>query len=162
RDHTVEAADVAAEIEWAKARLVPPTGYAAAAVEAGRNPPLPPTEIAAVYDGYEREKHRRGLVDFDDLIWQCADALHTDAEFAAVQRWRFRHLFVDEFQDTSRAQFRLLTGWLGDRSDLCVVGDGDQAIYSFAGADPAHLVHFLDHFPAARHPGVGIVELSSN
>ena len=72
---------------------------------------------------YEREKRKRGLVDFDDLISGCADALERDAEFAAAQRWRFRHLFVDEFQDASAAQFRLLRAWLGDRTDLCVVGD---------------------------------------
>ena len=85
------------------------------------------------------EKKKRGVVDFDDLIWQCADAFERDPEFAAAQRWRFRHLFVDEFQDASAAQFRLLHAWLGDRPDLCVVGDGDQAIYGFAGADPDYL-----------------------
>ena len=92
-----------------------------------------------MYARYEREKRRRGLADFDDLLWWCADALDQDGEFAAAQRWRFRHLFVDEFQDVSPAQLRLLRGWLGDRPQLCVVGDPDQAIYGFGGADPRYL-----------------------
>ncbi|MGH9150407.1 MAG: ATP-dependent helicase, partial [Acidimicrobiales bacterium] len=98
---------------------------------------------------YEADKRRAGVVDFDDLVSGCAHALETDTEFAAAQRWRFRHLFVDEFQDLNPAQFRLLRGWLGDRDDLCVVGDPDQAIYSWNGADPTLLVSFADHFPTA-------------
>ena len=108
---------------------------------------------------YEREKRKRGLVDFDDLITGCADVLERDAEFAAAQRWRFRHLFVDEFQDASAAQFRLLRAWLGDRSDLCVVGDPDQAIYGFAGADASYLGGFRRGFPPERFPDVGVVQL---
>ena len=75
-----------------------------------------------------------------------------DAEFAAAQRWRFRHLFVDEFQDASPAQFRLLRAWLGDRADLCVVGDPDQAIYGFAGADPPYLARLRGALPARAVP----------
>ena len=119
--------------------------------------PAPAAEVAEIYERYEREKRRRRLLDFDDLIWWCADALETDAEFAAVQRWRFRHLFVDEFQDTSPAQFRLVRAWLGDRTDLCVVGDPNQAIYGFAGADAGLLTRFRDHFPGAR-----VVQLDRN
>ena len=92
----------------------------------------------------------------------CADVLERDAEFAAAQRWRFRHLFVDEFQDASPAQFRLLRAWLGDRSELCVVGDADQAIYGFAGADPTYLVRFTAQFPPERFPDVGVVRLGGN
>ncbi|MEP6623381.1 MAG: ATP-dependent DNA helicase UvrD2, partial [Acidimicrobiia bacterium] len=83
-------------------------------------------------------------------------ALETEMEFAATQRWRFRHLFVDEFQDVSRAQLRLLRAWLGERDDLCVVGDPDQAIYSFAGADPGYLTRFAEHFPGARTVRLGV------
>src|SRR5205814_3876337 len=62
----------------------------------------------------------------------------------------------------SAAQFRLLRAWLGDRPDLCVVGDGDQAIYGFAGADPGYLVRFTSHFPEGRFPAVGVVALNRN
>jgi DNA helicase-2/ATP-dependent DNA helicase PcrA len=151
------AAEVASEIEWAKARLVRPDGYEAALTLAHREPPRPAFEIAALYERYEKERRRRGVIDFDDLIWWCGDALDTDPEFQATQRWRFRHLFVDEFQDVNPAQLRLLQGWLGDRPELCVVGDPDQAIYSFAGADPTYLTGFSRHFPGAT-----VVRLGSN
>ena len=88
--------------------------------------------------------------------------LERDTEFAAAQRWRFRHLFVDEFQDASAAQFRLLRAWLGDRSDLCVVGDPDQAIYGFAGADASYLAGFTRWFPPEQFADVGVVRLGSN
>ena len=152
-----EAAEVAGEIEWAKARLVAPDGYEAAVTAAGRATPRPAGEIASLYERYETEKSRRGVVDFDDLLWRLADALESDAEFAAVIRWRHRHLFVDEFQDVNPAQFRLIRLWLGDRRDLCVVGDDDQAIYGFTGADAGYLVHFARHFP-----GAGVVRLEEN
>ena len=152
-----EAAEVACEIEWAKARLIAPGGYEAAVAAAGRATPRPAGEIASLYDRYEVEKGRRGVVDFDDLLWRLADALETDAEFAAVIRWRYRHLFVDEFQDVNPAQFRLIRLWLGDRRDLCVVGDDDQAVYGFTGADAGYLVHFARHFP-----GAGLVRLEEN
>jgi DNA helicase II / ATP-dependent DNA helicase PcrA len=151
------AGELASEIEWAKARLVRPDAYADAVARARREPPRPAADVAEIYERYEQEKRRRRVLDFDDLIWWCADALETDAEFAAVQRWRFRHFFVDEFQDTSPAQFRLVRAWLGDRTDLCVVGDPNQAIYGFAGADSGLLTSFTRHFPGAR-----VVQLGCN
>jgi DNA helicase-2/ATP-dependent DNA helicase PcrA len=162
REGALVAGELAAEIEWAKARLITPDGYEHAAAAAGRTPPRPAGQVASIYRGYERDKRKRGLVDFDDLIWHCADALERDPEFAAAQRWRFRALFVDEFQDATASQFRLLRAWLGDRADLCVVGDGDQAIYGFAGADADYLVRFTAHFPPDRYPDVATVALGSN
>jgi len=152
-----DAAEVAGEIEWAKARLIVPDGYEAAVAAAGRATPRPAGEIASLYGRYETEKGRRGVVDFDDLLWRLADALESDPEFAAVIRWRHRHLFVDEFQDVNPAQFRLIRLWLGDRRDLCVVGDDDQAVYGFTGADAGYLVHFGRHFP-----GADLVRLEEN
>ncbi|HYX44749.1 MAG TPA: ATP-dependent helicase, partial [Acidimicrobiales bacterium] len=151
----VAPADIAGEIEWAKARMVPPDAYAAAVTAAGRRPPLPAGVVADLYGRYEHEKRRRNLVDFDDLVVLCAEALETDTEFAATQRWRFRHLFVDEFQDVNPAQFRLLEGWRGGRPDLCVVGDPDQAIYAWNGADPSYLTAF-----PRRLPGAGVIRLA--
>jgi len=153
----IEAGEVAGEIEWAKARLVTPEGYEAATLAAGRETPRPAPEVAALYARYEEEKRHRRLIDFDDLLWRLADAMETDAEFAAAQRWRFRHLFVDEFQDVNPAQFRLIRAWLGGRADLCVVGDDDQAIYGFTGADASYLVRFAEYFP-----GAALVRLDEN
>ncbi len=144
------AADVASEIEWAKARLIAADVYAAAARRLGRDPSPGIDEVAGYYARYEQSKRRARLLDFDDLLWWCGDALDTDDDFAAEQRWRFRHLFVDEFQDVSPAQLRLVRGWLGDRLDLTVVGDPDQAIFSFTGADPTGLTDFQRLFPGAR------------
>lgn len=149
RDLVVQPADVAGAIEWAKARLVTPDTYEEAVAAGGHTPPLPPPEMARLYARYEEEKRRRGLVDFDDLLLLCADALAGDPDFAARQRWRFRHLFVDEFQDLNPAQFRLLEAWRAGRPDLCVVGDPNQAIYGWNGADHRFLTRFSEHFPGA-------------
>lgn len=146
---SIAITEVAGEIEWAQARLVGPAAYAEAATRVGRTPTMAVERVAEVYRKYQDEKRKRHVIDFDDLVRLCAQALEGDAEFAATQRWRFRHLFVDEFQDVSRAQLRLLRSWLGEGDDLCVVGDPDQAIYSFAGADPGYLTRFDEHFPGA-------------
>ena len=153
----VQAADVAAEIEWAKARMIVPSHYEQEVARARRTPPLPAAVVASIFAQYEDVKRRKGLVDFDDLLSACAFALETEPEFAAAQRWRFRHLFVDEYQDLNPVQHRLLLGWLGDRLDLCVVGDANQAIYSWNGADPTFLTGFTHRFPTAQ-----VVHLTRN
>ena len=110
-----------------------------------------PAEVAGLYARYETEKRRRRLLDFDDLLGRASDSeIDHDAEFAAAQRWRFRHLFVDEFQDATPLQLRLLPRGSGERPDLSVVGDPAQAIYGFAGADAAPLAEFARHFPGGR------------
>jgi DNA helicase-2/ATP-dependent DNA helicase PcrA len=157
RSATVQPADIANEIEWAKARFVEPAHYEAEAAAAGRKAALPLAVMASLYERYEEEKRRRGVVDFDDLLLRCARALETDEAFAAGQRWRFRHLFVDEFQDVNPVQFRLLEGWRGDRRDLCVVGDPNQAIFGWNGADAGYLTGFADRFP-----GADVVRLDDN
>jgi DNA helicase-2/ATP-dependent DNA helicase PcrA len=149
--------ELAAEIEWAKARMIRPDAYAAAVERAGRRMSAATAGVAEVYAAYEAEKRRRRCCDFEDLLWLCADAIETDPAFAAAQRWRFRHFFVDEFQDATPLQVRLLRAWLGDRSDLCVVGDVAQAIYGFAGADAAPLATFAAHFP-----GGTVIDLTQN
>jgi DNA helicase-2/ATP-dependent DNA helicase PcrA len=130
---------VAGELEWARARLVSPSDYAERARRTGRRAPLPPDVLADVFAAYADRKRKLRLVDFDDLLELCADELLREPEFAAAQRWRFRHLFVDEFQDVNPLQFRLLEAWRGGRADLCVVGDPNQAIYGWNGADPSLL-----------------------
>jgi DNA helicase-2/ATP-dependent DNA helicase PcrA len=153
----VQPADVASEIEWAKARMITPQRYEEEAAASGRKTPLPLPAVARIYVRYEEDKARRGLVDFDDLLALCASAIEADPEFAATQRWRFRHLFVDEFQDVNPAQFRLLEAWRGGRPDLCVVGDPNQAIYAWNGADPSFLTGF-----SSRLPGSAVVHLDDN
>ncbi|MFO7590622.1 MAG: ATP-dependent DNA helicase UvrD2 [Acidimicrobiia bacterium] len=153
----VAARELATEIEWAKARLVAPDAYVPAAARAGRTTERASAEIATLYARYEESKRTKRLVDFDDLLWWCGDACEQDEEFAGEQRWKFRHLFVDEFQDVSPAQLRVIRCWLGDRRDLTVVGDPDQAIFSFTGADPTGLTEFTKRFP-----GAAVVRLDHN
>lgn len=140
-------AELSSEIEWAKARLVAPATYAAEAERADRRPPGSFDHIATLYARYEAEKRKRHVVDFDDLLELCHAALRDDPDFARVQRWRFRHLFVDEFQDVNPMQFGLLRAWVGQRTDLCVVGDPNQAIYRWNGADASFLRDFEELFP---------------
>ena len=150
----ITPSDLAAEIEWARARLISPDRYPIAAAQADRRVPVDLERVAEWYRRYEADKRSRGLVDFDDLLALTADAIATDPSFAAAQRWRFRHLFVDEYQDVNPLQERLLRAWLGDRPDLAVVGDPNQAIYGWNGADSSYLLDF-----AAHHPGAEVVEL---
>ena len=127
------------EIGWAKARLVTPEHYEAEARRAKRRSGISAPQVADVFARYEEERVRRRVLDFDDLIIACADALAGDAAFADAVRWRTRHLFVDEMQDVNPAQFRLLTALLSDEPDLFVVGDPNQSVYGFNGADPSLL-----------------------
>jgi DNA helicase-2/ATP-dependent DNA helicase PcrA len=142
--------ELATEIEWAKARLVSPGAYEEAISEAGRAPPVPAGVLAALFGRYEVEKQRRRIVDFDDLLTRCIVAFETDLAFAAGQHWRWRHFFVDEFQDVNPLQHRLLTAWLGERLDLCVVGDPNQAVYAWNGADPALLSGVQQRWPSTE------------
>lgn len=143
----VEARDLAAEIEWAKARLLAPEDYADAAP--GRGGPVDTTTMARVYAAYERDNRAAGRIDFDDMIALTTRLLSDHPELAAEVRERYRFFTVDEFQDTNPAQWTLLRTWLGDGDDLCVVGDDDQMIYSFAGASARYLVDFPRTFPDA-------------
>jgi DNA helicase-2/ATP-dependent DNA helicase PcrA len=103
--------------------------------------------MAGKYADYEERMRAARQVDFDDLLGLCLHALETDDEFTATQRWRFRHLFVDEFQDVNPLQFQLLEAWRGERYDVCVVGDPQQAIYGWNGADASFLIDIRRHYP---------------
>ena len=141
--------DVVAEIEWAAARRVGPEQYEAAAALARRRPPLDPGKVAEIYDRFMTEKRRRRLVDFDDLLRLAVRDLAADPVYAAARHWRFRHLFVDEFQDVNPLQHALLEAWSGPESDLCAVGDPNQAIYAWNGADSRYLIDFETYFPGS-------------
>ncbi len=137
--------DVTTELEWISARALTSTTYPQSAQAAKRTPPLPMAEMVDVIDRYRQEKLHRRLVDFDDLLWLCIRDL-ADEEYAERIRQQHRHFFVDEFQDINPLQFNLLNSWLGNRKDLCVVGDPNQAIYGWNGADASYLRWFEDKF----------------
>lgn len=149
---TDDVRDLAGEIEWAKASLISPEGYAAAVAKVGRDIPLDADKIATVYAGYETAKARNSdlmLLDFDDLLLHTAGAIENDPAVAAEFRDRYRCFVVDEYQDVTPLQQRVLNAWLGDRDDLTVVGDANQTIYSFTGATPGYLLDFSRRFPEA-------------
>ena len=142
-------ADTAAEIEWAKVIQVRPDGYARAAAAAGRSAAAGPDNLAAVYAAYEQLRRERHLIDFESVL-ELTAAILIDSRPAADQvRDIFRHFVVDKFQDVNPLQKLLLEAWLGDRDDLCVVGDPNQVIYSFTGATSSYLTGFTAEFPGA-------------
>lgn len=137
---------IATEIDWATAQRITPERYVEVADRAGRRPPVRVAQVAEIYDAFVTAKQRRRLVDFDDLLELCIrDA--ADPDRAAAQHWRVRHLFVDEFQDVNRLQFDLLRAWRGPGSSLCIVGDPNQAIYGWNGADARYLTRIEQFFP---------------
>jgi DNA helicase-2/ATP-dependent DNA helicase PcrA len=149
---TDDVRDVAGEIEWAKASLISPEQYPDAVAAAARDIPLDAARVATVYAAYESLKSRGddvALLDFDDLLLHTAAAIENDAAIAEEFRDRYRCFVVDEYQDVTPLQQRVLSAWLGDRDDLTVVGDANQTIYSFTGATPRYLLDFSRQFPDA-------------
>lgn len=140
--------DVAARIEWRKVSMLSIDDDARANPRGlGR---LGPDEVAELQRAYERHKDARRQLDFEDVLLACAGMIEAEPRVAQAVREQYRHFTVDEFQDVSPLQHRLLELWLGSRRDLCVVGDASQTIYSFAGADPAYLLEFAERFPDAQ------------
>ncbi|WP_219668992.1 ATP-dependent DNA helicase UvrD2 [Streptomyces bambusae] len=144
-----ELRDVTGEIEWAKVTQTVPADYPAAARKAGREAPRDMAEIAHVYGMYEQLKRDRGMIDFEDVLLLTVGILQDRHDIAETVRSQYRHFVVDEYQDVSPLQQRLLELWLGDRDSLCVVGDASQTIYSFTGATPDHLLDFRHRYPQA-------------
>jgi DNA helicase-2/ATP-dependent DNA helicase PcrA len=141
--------DLASEIEWAKASLITPDDYPVIAARAQRDTPAPVAQVAEVYRNYEKVKNAAEVLDFDDLLLHTTAALEDNAVVAEEFRARYRCFVVDEYQDVTPLQQRLLDAWLGDRDDLTVVGDANQTIYSFGGASPRPLLEFTRRFPDA-------------
>ena len=108
-------------------------------------------------EAYRRDKQTRQVVDLDDLLGLTIDALERDPEYAEAQRWRFRHVLVDEAQDLNPLQHRMLDLLRAGRDDLYLVGDASQAIYGFNGSDPALLLEV-----ERRFPGIEVVRLPVN
>ncbi|WP_247826632.1 ATP-dependent DNA helicase UvrD2 [Arthrobacter antioxidans] len=142
--------DVAAEIEWAKVSMLTPDAYTAAA--AGRAEPagMDLITVSRIFSAYEDLKIDRNLIDFEDVLLTTVAILEEDEKVAATVRAQYRQFVVDEYQDVSPLQQRLLDLWLGERRDLCVVGDASQTIYSFTGATSRHLLDFTKRYEGAQ------------
>jgi DNA helicase II / ATP-dependent DNA helicase PcrA len=149
-----ELRDAATEVEWAKVTQIRPEDYAAAAAKAGRTPPAEPDDLARLYGAYESLRRERNLLDFEGMLELTAAIFTEHRDVAAEFRDQYRYFVVDEYQDVNPLQKLLLDGWLGDREELCVVGDPNQTIYSFTGATPSYLRGF-----AIEHPEAKVVRL---
>ena len=152
-----ELRDAAAEIEWAKVSQVRPEEYAVECEKTDRTCSLPAATLAALYAGYEELRAQRHLVDFESVLELTAAILAGHQGAAAAVADRYRYFVVDEYQDVNPLQQLLLDQWLGQRSDVCVVGDPRQTIYSFAGATHTYLTRF-----PLRYPGATVVRLTRN
>src|SRR4051794_7400220 len=113
--------------------------------------------VADVYEEYERQLHRRNAMDFDDLLVRAVNLLELFQEVRDRYQEAFRYVLVDEYQDTNHAQYRWLQLLAGERRNLMVVGDDDQSVYGFRGADIRNILDFTDDFPEAH-----VVRLEQN
>jgi DNA helicase II / ATP-dependent DNA helicase PcrA len=144
-----ELRDVAGEIEWAKVTGVRADDYPAASAKASRAQPVAPVTLGRVYAAYEELRRERHLIDFESVLELTAAILAEHPAAAASVRDRYSYFVVDEYQDVNPLQKLLLDAWMGERDDVCVVGDPLQTIYSFTGASPAYLTGFAAEFPDA-------------
>jgi len=165
------AADLATEVEWAKNRRIPPGDYLHSLGE--HEPPIPPGDylhslgeheppipkdlMVKVYRDYERRKADQGYVDFEDLIEMAIRLFDADPGALEQVRDRYHAFTVDEYQDVNLLQQTLLDRWLGERNELCAVGDDYQSIYAFTGASPEYLLTMPQRFPSAT-----VVRLEEN
>ncbi len=148
-------ADLATEVEWARNRRISPAAYLDALGD--HEPPIPAELMAGIYARYEKGKRERGLLDFEDLL-EHAIRLYDEDDYARETfRNRYLAFTVDEYQDVNVLQEALLQRWLGERDELCVVGDDYQSIYGFTGASPRHLIEL-----PRRLRGTTVITLTAN
>jgi len=152
--------DLSGEIEWAKVMQIPSDEYVKSMEEGGRKirigAKLTAPDVARVYEAYESVKKQERAIDFEDVLLLTVGMLEEEREIRERIRDQYRYFTVDEYQDVSPLQQRLLDLWLGKREDICVVGDPAQTIYSFAGATPAFLLNFTK-----KYPGAEVIRLSA-
>ncbi|MDK4230705.1 ATP-dependent DNA helicase UvrD2 [Corynebacterium tuberculostearicum] len=141
--------DVLAEIEWAKSALVSAEDYESVIANTDRSAPADPAKVAEAFRRYEQAKATPDMMhlDFDDLLMHIAGAIENVPAIAETFREQYRTFVVDEYQDVTPLQQRVLNAWLGERDDLTVVGDANQTIYSFNGASPDYLLNFSRTYP---------------
>jgi len=142
-------------VEWAKNRRLTPETYRRGLN--GHEPPIPGDLMARVFREYERRKEASGALDFEDLLALAVKLLEDEPEALAQVHDRYRGFTVDEYQDVNLLQQTLLELWLGERDDLCAVGDDYQSIYAFTGATPEYLLALPERFANAT-----VVRLEAN
>ncbi|GGF44251.1 hypothetical protein GCM10010922_19800 [Microbacterium sorbitolivorans] len=154
RPDTNTLRDIAAQIEWRKVTMRSIDDYATLGRAVGS---VGASALVDLMAAYEKLKDERRQLDFEDVLLACAGMIEAEPRVAVAIREQYRHFTVDEYQDVSALQNRLLELWLGDRRDICVVGDASQTIYSFTGAEAKHLLEF-----GTRYPDATVVRLEHN
>ncbi len=154
---TATLRDLAAEIEWRKVSRLTLDQYTEVLPQRAIPSSLDAEKMVALHRAYETVKDERRQLDFEDVLLATAGMIEAEPRVAQQVREQYRFFVVDEYQDVSPLQQALLDLWLGDRQDLCVVGDASQTIYSFAGAS----ADFLLGFPA-RFREAAVVRLEQN
>ena len=150
-DKQMKPSAVLARISWAKNHMRDP-------IEVYQSSSDPKTErVAHIYEIYRQELRKANALDFDDLLLETVRLLREATEVRDRYQRRFEYILVDEYQDTNRPQYELMRLLAGTRHNLCVVGDEDQSIYSWRGADIRNILEFEQDFPEAR-----IVRLEQN
>jgi DNA helicase-2/ATP-dependent DNA helicase PcrA len=154
---TATLRDLAAEIEWRKTSGLSIEQYAAGIATRSLPGRLDVDQVAAMQTAYERLKDERKQIDFEDVLLAMAGMIEAEPSVALQVREQYRFFVVDEYQDVSPLQHDLLALWLGNRRDLCVVGDASQTIYSFTGARSEYLLEF-----PKRYEDATVVRLEQN
>ena len=142
---------VLGRISWAKNHMVDPQEYYLSSKDPNGE------RIAHIYQSYKAELRKCNALDFDDLLLEAVRLLKVSTEARERYQRRYRYLLVDEYQDTNRPQYELMKMLAGERKNVCAVGDEDQSIYSWRGADIRNILEFEKDFPNAR-----IVRLEQN
>ena len=142
--------DIASEIEWAKVSQVAPSDFVDEISKRMQKPRVLPEQMVQIYTAYESIKKQELAIDFEDVLLLCAAMMEQERQVRERVQDQYRYFTIDEYQDISPVQQRLINAWLGKRNDICVVGDPAQTIYSFAGATPVFLNTFTQRFPDAE------------
>ena len=142
--------DIASEIEWAKVSEVAPEDFLNEIAQRVTKPRVNAEQLVQLYVAYESIKKQELAIDFEDVLLLCAAMVEEEREVRERIQNQYRYFTIDEYQDVSPVQQRLINAWLGTRNDICVVGDPAQTIYSFAGATPVFLNTFTQRFPDAE------------
>ena len=142
--------DIASEIEWAKVSQVGPEDFVSEIEKRVQKPRVSAEQLAKIYSAYESVKKQELAIDFEDVLLLTTAMVEEERDVRERVQDQYRYFTIDEYQDISPIQQRLINAWLGSRQDICVVGDPAQTIYSFAGATPVFLNTFTQRFPEAE------------
>ncbi len=143
--------NVLGKISWAKSHMIDPQEYYLGSSDPGSE------RIAHIYEAYRKEMAKNNALDFDDLLLETVRLLKASSEVRERYQRRYQYLLVDEYQDTNRPQYELMKLLAGERKNVCAVGDEDQSIYSWRGADIRNILEFEHDFPNAK-----IIRLEQN